>query len=136
MTSKRTASTTPASEPVQPAEAVPAPATPGKARKPRTPRLSVAVADGSVGMYLRRSSGRERHIPYVPKADRPAVVALRDAGKERTLPVVAAEQGLSLSTLRRRLLALEASEAVDAGAFDALYTAGEARVVFTRGGEA
>jgi hypothetical protein len=134
MTSKRPASTTPASEPVQAAEAVPAPATPGKARKPRTARLSVAVADGTVGMYLRRSSGRERHIPYIAKADRPAVAALRDAGKP--LHEVAAAHGLSLSTLRRRLLALEASEAVDAGAFDALYTAGEARVVFTRGGEA
>jgi hypothetical protein len=132
--SKTTASTTPASEPVAVAEDATLPATPGKARKPRTPRLSVAVADGTVGMYLRRSSGKERHIPYVPKADRPAVVALRDAAKERTLPVVAAEQGVSLSTLRRRLLALEASEQVDAGVFDALYTAGEARVVFTRGG--
>lgn len=123
-----------ASAPVQPAADATVPATPGKTRKPRTPRLSVAVADGTVAMYLRRSSGRERHIPYVAKADRPAVAALRDAAKERTLPVVAGEQGVSLSTLRRRLLALEASEQVDAGAFDALYTAGEARVVFTRGG--
>jgi hypothetical protein len=126
----------PASAPVQPAADATVPATPSKPRKPRTPRLSVAVADGTVGMYLRRSSGRERHIPYIAKADRPAVAALRDAAKERTLPVVAGEQGVSLSTLRRRLLALEASEQVDAGAFDALYVAGEARVVFTRGGEA
>jgi hypothetical protein len=132
--SKTTASTAPASEPVAVAADATLPATPGKARKPRTPRLSVAVADGSVALYLRRSSGKERHIPYIAKADRPAVAALRDAGKERTLPVVAAEHGLSLSTLRRRLLALEASEAVDKGEFDALWTPGEARVVFTRGG--
>jgi hypothetical protein len=134
MTSKRTPASKPASAPVTVAEAATLPATPGKARKPRTARLSVAVADGSVALYLRRSSGKERHVPYIPKADRPAVAALRDAAKERTLPVVAGEQGLSLSTLRRRLLALDASEQVDAGAFDALWTPGEARVVFTRGG--
>lgn len=116
------------------AEAATLPATPSKPQRRRTPRLSVAVADGSVALYLRRSSGRERHVPYIAKADRPAVAALRDAAKERTLPVVAGEQGVSVSTLRRRLLALEASEQVDAGAFDALWTPGEARVVFTRGG--
>ena len=94
------------------------------------------MADGSVALYLRRSSGRERHIPYIPKADRPAVVALRTEAAASTLPAVATAHGLSLSTLCRRLLALEASEAVDAGKFDALWTPGEARVVFTRGGEA
>jgi hypothetical protein len=134
MTSKRTATTTPASEPVTVADSAPAPATPVKARKPRTARLGVAVADGSVALYLRRSSGRERHVPYIAKVDRPAVVALRTEAEGSTLPAVAAAHGLSLSTLRRRLIALDASEQVDAGAFDALWTPGEARVVFTRGG--
>jgi hypothetical protein len=130
-----TASTpTAASEPVAVAADAALPATPSKARKPRTPRLSVAVADGSVALYLRRSSGRERHIPYIPKADRPAVVALRTEAVASTLPAVAAAHGLSLSTLRRRLLALETSEAVDKGALDALWDGKAERVVFTRGG--
>ncbi len=45
---------------------------------------------------------------------------------------MAAEQGVSLSTLRRRLLALAVSEDVDAGRLDALWTPGTDRVVFPR----
>lgn len=131
-----TASTpTTASEPVAvAADATPA-TTPAKPRKARTPRLATAVADGTVALYLLRSSGRTRRVPYLPKGDeRRAVAALRDAAKDKTLAVVAGEQGVSLSTLRRRLLALEVSEDVDAGRLDALWTPGTDAVQFTRGG--
>ncbi len=126
--------TSTASEPVPPAETAPVPATPAKPSRRRTPRLADAVADGSAALYLLRSSGRTRHVPYLPKGDRPAVAALRGAAKDKTLPAVAAEQGISLSTLRRRLLALAVSEDVDAGRLDALWTPGTDKVVFTRGG--
>jgi len=126
---------TTASEPTTVAEAPALPATPAKARKARTPRLASAVADGTVALYLLRSSGRTRRVPYLPKGDeRAAVAGLRTEGKDKTLPAVAAEQGVSLSTLRRRLLALEVSEDVDAGRLDALWTAGTDKVTFTRGG--
>jgi hypothetical protein len=134
MTSKRTPASKSTSEPVTVAEAATAPATPGKARKPRTARLATAVADGSVALYLRRSSGRERHIPYVAKGDRAPLLAIRRDLGNGPLALVAAAHGLTLSTLRRRLIALEASEQVDAGAFDALWDGSAARVVFTRGG--
>lgn len=128
--------TAPASEPTTALPTAPLPATPAKARKPRTPRLAAAVAEGTVALHLLRSSGRQRHVPYIAKAERPAVAALRTAAKDKTLPTVAAEHGLSVSTLRRRLLALEASEAVDAGTFDALWDGKAPRVVFARGGAA
>ncbi len=111
------------------------PATPAKPSRRRTPRLAAAVREGTVALYLLRSSGRTRHVPYLPKADRSAVAALRTEGKDKTLAAVAALHGLSLSTLRRRLLALEASEAVDAGTFDALWDGKADRVVFVRGAE-
>ena len=124
-----------ASEPTAVADSAALPATPAKARKPRTPRLASAVADGSVALYLLRSSGRTRRVPYLPKGDeRQAVAALRKEAKDKTLPVVAGEQGVSLSTLRRRLLALEVSEDVDAGRLDSLWTPGTDKVTFTRGG--
>lgn len=124
-----------ASEPTTVAEAPPLPATPAKPRKARTPRLASAVADGSTALYLLRSSGRTRRVPYLPKGDeRGAVATLRREAEGKTLPAVAAEQGVSLSTLRRRLLALAVSEDVDAGRLDALWTPGTDKVTFTRGG--
>ncbi len=125
----------PATPPTTDAPTAPLPATPATPSRRRTPRLAAAVGEGAVALYLLRSSGRTRHVPYLPKADRPAVAALRTEGKDKTLPAVAAEHGLSLSTLRRRLLALEVSEAVDAGTFDSLWDGQADRVVFVRGAE-
>jgi hypothetical protein len=122
------------SKPVAAAEAASQPNTPPKAQRRRTPRLASAVADGSVALYLLRSSGRTRHVPYVPKSERPAVAALRTAAAASTMPTVAAEHETSVSTLRRRLLALAVSEDVDAGKFDALWDGQADRVQFTRGG--
>ncbi len=125
----------PATPPTTDAPTAALPATPARPSRRRTRRLAAAVAEGAVALYLLRSSGRQRHVPYLPKADRPAVAALRAAGKDKTLPAVAAEHGLSLSTVRRRLLALEVSEAVDAGKFDSLWDGKADRVVFVRGAE-
>lgn len=129
--------TAPASTPATPAESPAAPATPAKARKPRTARLSVAVAEGTVALYLLRSSGRTRRVPYLPKGEeRQAAATLRDQVKAAGLSQAATEVGISTSTLTRRLLALDASEAVDAGKFDALWDGKATEVQFTRGGTA
>ncbi|MDP9458960.1 MAG: hypothetical protein M3Q22_01485 [Actinomycetota bacterium] len=122
-------------EPTTDAPTAALPATPASSSARRRRRLAAAVGEGTVALYLLRSSGRTRHVPYLPKADRPAVAALRTEGKDKTLSVVAAEHGLSLSTLRRRLLALEVSEAVDAGKFDSLWDGTADKVVFVRGAE-
>ncbi|MDP9466253.1 MAG: hypothetical protein M3P31_03275 [Actinomycetota bacterium] len=126
----------PASEAVPPAaDATPA-TTPAKPRKARTARLASAAAEGKVRFLLLRSSGRTRHVPYLaPKTDeRAAAVALRAEGEDKPLAQVAADHGLSLSTLRRRLLALDLSEDVDAGRLDALWDGKADTVTFTRGG--
>lgn len=128
------ATTRKTSKPAQPAEKAAEPTTPAAPRKPRTRRLASAVADGTASLYLRRSSGRERHVPYIAKADRAPLLAMRRDQANGPLPLVAAAHGLTLSTLRRRLLALWASEQVDAGAFDALWDGKADRVVFVRGG--
>lgn len=134
MTAPQPAEPTTATPPAASAEAAALPATPVKPRRRPTGRLASAVADGKVALYLLRSSGRTRRVPYLGKDERAAVVALRTGGLTKTLPVVAGEQGISLSTLRRRLLALAVSEDVDAGRLDALWDGTATEVQFTRGG--
>jgi hypothetical protein len=132
-----TAKTTTASAAVAvAADATPA-RTPAKPRKARTARLATAAAEGTVRFALLRSSGRTRHVPYLaPKTDeRAAAVALRDEWKAGTaLPQVAAAHGLSIATLRRRLIALDLSEGVEAGSLDSLWDGKADTVTFTRGG--
>ena len=127
-----------ASETSKPAARADKPAAATTRRKPAarpTARLAVAVADGSVRLLLMRSSGRTRHVPYLPTKARKPVAALRQQWKGGTpLATIAEEQGTSLATLRRRLLALDVSERVDAGDLDRLWDGKADAVAFTRGG--
>lgn len=100
-----------------------------------TASLSGAAADGSVGFYLLRASGRRRYVPFLaPGTDarQRAEWAAAEQASGRTVGAVAEEWGVSLATARRALVALALTRDVEEGRYDEAWQPGQAEVVFTR----